>query len=238
MTRRCGATSNRCWPSQSRTMASSPSRRSRCRRTWSPTSSPATMVGAIPRRLSAAGAARRGRHGRGVPGARREARARRRDQDPAARVHEQPGSARALRARGADARRAESPQHLRDLRLRGSGRHPLPDSRARRGRDARGQARATRRVRTRTARDCRSVDVLAIARQIAEALEVAHDKGIIHRDLKPANIKITPDGVVKVLDFGLAKAVGGEGAIARSVERAAGTMAGGARAPSSAPPPT
>jgi serine/threonine protein kinase len=46
---------------------------------------------------------------------------------------------------------------------------------------------------------------LPVARQIAEAIEAAHEKGIVHRDLKPANIKIKPDGVVKVLDFGLAK---------------------------------
>ena len=48
-------------------------------------------------------------------------------------------------------------------------------------------------------------EALTIVKQILEALEVAHEKGICHRDLKPANIKLTPDGAVKVLDFGLAK---------------------------------
>ena len=54
-------------------------------------------------------------------------------------------------------------------------------------------------------------DALDVARQIAEGLEAAHDHGIIHRDLKPANVKVRRDGVVKVLDFGLARAMADEG---------------------------
>ena len=118
----------------------------------------------------------------------------------------------ALSPRSARPRRAQSPEHRGHLRVGGVGGRGvrLQPERAR----ARPRTRRRRTLADRIARGRIPLDeALPIARQI-EALEAAHEQGFIHRDLKPGNIKLRPDGTVKVLDFGLAKALESEPAVA------------------------
>ena len=104
----------------------------------------------------------------------------------------------AFSARSRSARLAESSQHRRHLRARRERRVTALVMELVEGDD----------LSQRIARGAIPLDeALPIAKQIAEALEAAHEQGIIHRDLKPANIKVRADGTVKVLDFGLAKAM-------------------------------
>ena len=108
------------------------------------------------------------------------------------------------RAHGAFPTRSEGPrfaqssQHCRDLWSRGFRQH----ARARDGIGGRADARGADQPGP-----IPVDEALKIAKQISEALEYAHERGIVHRDLKPANVKVTSDDAVKVLDFGLAKAL-------------------------------
>ena len=121
-------------------------------------------------------------------------------------------SAGAVHARSEDARLAEPSEHRGDLRPRRSGGVRALVMELVEGED----------LSQRIARGAIPLDeALPIAKQIAEALEAAHEQGIIHRDLKPANIKVRADGTVKVLDFGLAKAM----------EPAAGSSPGMSKSP-------
>ena len=155
---------------------------------------------------------------------------RRRRQDPARPVARRSRPARPLRPRGAPPGLAQPPQHWRHLWRPRERRfdtrglavkalvlelvegETLADRIARSGAVPRTAGATGQGLYVGEAGPGLPIDeVMSIASQVIEALEAAHERGIVHRDLKPANIKITPEGRVKVLDFGLARAVGGIG---------------------------
>ena len=139
----------------------------------------------------------RGRgHGRGLLGARHDARSRSRDQDAAGELAaDQDRLARFER----EAKLLAALNHPHIAVVFGLGEHE--------GTQFLAMELVEGETLERKLKDARMPveDVLRLALQIAEALEAAHEKGVVHRDLKPANIMVTPDGQVKVLDFGLAK---------------------------------
>ena len=158
---------------------------------------------------------RRRRDGRGLPRPRRQARPRRRHQDAAAGVRPRCRPPGAVSPRGPNAGLAQPPEHRRD-------------STASRRRTASTTSCWSWSRARRSAAPLDAPTALRCACQVASALEAAHEHGIIHRDLKPANIKLTPDGRVKVLDFGVAK-VGTSRRRTRRTRgrtRAAGTLSG------------